>query len=69
LSRDRDSFSRRKSTDFSRGSIIDGLPLGRILGDNRTLTGDTESAAEKDLKKELDNQYSTCTKPFIYVIK
>ncbi|XP_053402296.1 phosphorylase b kinase regulatory subunit beta-like isoform X7 [Mercenaria mercenaria] len=56
LSRDTE---RRKSTDsFSRGSVIDGLPLGKV-GDNRVSTGDAEGGAEKDLKKELDNQYTT----------
>ena len=69
MSRDRDSYARRKSTDlYPRMSIIDGLPLGRSVGDNRILSGDSESAAEKDLKKELDNQYTTCISAFIYVI-
>lgn len=59
MSREREqSISSRKSTDsLRRGSVIDGL-IGAGKIDNRISTGDTESAAEKDLKRDLDNQYA-----------
>lgn len=60
MSREREqSISSRKSVDsLSRGSVIDGLIGTSKIGDNRVSTIDSGSAAEKDLKKELDNQYT-----------